>query len=57
MPVVGAMVALSIFFVFRPDHRSSGIQPPHQTLATTVCEALPETDLIFPACRACSIAI
>jgi hypothetical protein len=47
MLVAGAMVALSIFFVFRPHHSSSGIQPPHQ-LAATACEAPPETGAMPP---------
>jgi hypothetical protein len=30
MLVAGAMIALSILFVFRPHRPSTGIQPPHQ---------------------------
>jgi hypothetical protein len=44
MLVAGAMVALSIFFVFRP-HRP--IQPPHQ-LAATACQTRPETSTVPP---------
>jgi hypothetical protein len=29
MLVAGAMVALSMFFVFRLHHPSNGLQPPH----------------------------
>jgi hypothetical protein len=47
MLVAGAMVALSIFFVFRPHRPFSGIQLPHQ-LAAKVCEAPPETGVIPP---------
>ena len=45
MLVAGAMVALSIFFVFRPP-QPSRIQPPHPTLAATGCAAHPETSAI-----------
>jgi hypothetical protein len=48
MLVAGAMVALSIFFVFRPHRPLSGIQPPHHTLAGTGCVAPPETSAIPP---------
>jgi hypothetical protein len=44
--VAGAMVALSIFFVFRPHHPLGGIQPPQETLATTGCVDHPETSAI-----------
>jgi hypothetical protein len=40
------MVALSIFFIFRPHHPLSGIQPPHQTLTGMGCVAPPESGLI-----------
>ena len=45
MLVAGAMVALSMVFVFRLHHPSSGIQPPHR-LAATACEHPPETALV-----------
>ena len=48
MFAAGAMVALSIFFVFRPHHPLNGIQPPHQTLAGTGCVAPPETNAMPP---------
>ncbi len=48
----GAMVALSIFFVFRPHHPLSGIQPPRQALAATGCVDRPETSAI-PAEYSC----
>jgi hypothetical protein len=47
MLVAGAMIALSIFFVFRPHRPSTGIQPPHQ-LAVTTCEASPEAVAMPP---------
>jgi len=48
MFAAGAMVALSILFVFRPHHPLSGIQPPRQTLAGTGCVAPPETSAMPP---------
>jgi len=45
MLAAGAMVALSIFFVFRPQHPLNGIQTPRQALAGTSCVAAPETGL------------
>jgi hypothetical protein len=39
----GALVALSIFLVFRPHQQLEGIQPPLGTLAATECVAHPET--------------
>jgi hypothetical protein len=45
--VAGAMVALSMVFVFRLHHPSSGIQPQHR-LAATTCEAPSETDAMPP---------
>jgi hypothetical protein len=46
--VVGAMVALSLFFVFRPHQALDGMQPPHGTLISTECVAHPETSAIPP---------
>jgi len=40
------MVALSIFFVFRPYQPPSRIQPPHGTLAATDCVAYPDPTAI-----------
>jgi hypothetical protein len=37
-----AMVALSIFFVFRPHQQLDGFQPPLGTLAAAECVAHPE---------------
>jgi hypothetical protein len=51
MMVAGAMVALSIFFIFRPL-QPRRIQPPHPTLAATECAAHPETSAI-PAEYSC----
>jgi hypothetical protein len=48
MLAVGAMVALSIFFVFRPHQPLNGIQPPLGTLVATECAAYPETGAIPP---------
>ena len=48
MFAAGVMVALSIFFVFRPHHPLSGIKPPHQTLAGSGCVAPPETNAMPP---------
>ncbi len=45
---VGTMVALSIFFAFRPHQHLSGIQPPLGTLVATECIAHPETGAIPP---------
>jgi hypothetical protein len=44
--VAWAMVALSIFFVFRPRQPLNGIQPPLGTLAAAECVAHPETGAI-----------
>jgi hypothetical protein len=44
--VAWAMVALSIFFVFRPLQPASRIQPPLGTLTATECVAHPETSAI-----------
>ena len=44
----GAMVALSILFVFRPYQAPSRIQPPHGTLAATECVAYPDPSAIPP---------
>jgi len=52
MFAAGAIVALSIFFVFRPHHPLSGIQPPRQALAATGCVDRPETSAI-PAEYSC----
>ena len=41
MLVAGAMVAMSVFFVFRPL-QPSRIQPSHPTPAATRCAARPE---------------
>ena len=46
MFAAGAMVALSMFFVFRPHQPLSGIQTPRQALAGTPCVAPPETGLV-----------
>ena len=51
MLVAEAMIALSIFFVFRPHRSFTGIQPPHQ-LAVTTCEASPEA-VTMPPKRGC----
>jgi hypothetical protein len=48
MFAAGAMVALSLFFVFRPHHPLSGMQPPHQTLSGPSCDAPPETGVMPP---------
>ena len=47
MLVAGAMVAPSIFFVFRPL-QPSRIQPAHPTLAARGCAAHPETRCLVP---------
>jgi hypothetical protein len=47
MLVAGAMIALAIFFVFRPHRLSDRIQPPHQ-LAVTACENPPEAVVMPP---------
>jgi hypothetical protein len=44
----GAMVALSIFFVFRPHQPLNGMQPPLGALVATECVAHPETAAIPP---------
>jgi hypothetical protein len=51
MLIAGAMVALSIFFVFRPYH-SLNQQPLHQTPASTDCIDRPATGSI-PAEYSC----
>ena len=47
MLVAGAMIAPSIFFVFRPHRPSTEIQLAHR-LAGTACEAPPETVAMPP---------
>ncbi len=46
--VAGALVALSIFFVFRPHQPLNGMQPPLGALVATQCVAHPETGAIPP---------
>jgi hypothetical protein len=46
MLVAWAMVALSIFFVFRPHQPASRLQPPLETLVDTQCIAYPEPGAI-----------
>jgi hypothetical protein len=48
MLAVGAMVALSMFFVFRPHQPLSGMQPPLGTLVAAECVAQPETSEMPP---------
>jgi hypothetical protein len=50
--VAGVMIALSIFFVFRPHHPLGEIQPLQETLAATGCVDRPETSAI-PAEYSC----
>jgi hypothetical protein len=44
--LAGVMVALSMFFVFRPHHPLGGIELPQGTLAATGCVDRPETSAI-----------
>jgi hypothetical protein len=48
MLAVWAMMALSIFFAFRPHQHLNGIQPPLGALVATECVAYPETGTIPP---------
>ena len=42
----GAMVALSVFFVFRPHQDDRGIMPRYGGLIGNQCAAAPDSDLI-----------
>jgi hypothetical protein len=46
---VGAMIALSVFFVFRPPHYSDKmVKPPSTELIEDQCAATPDRGLIPP---------
>jgi hypothetical protein len=50
--VAWVLVALSIFFVFRPQQPLNRLQPPHKMLSAKPCGAHPETSSI-PAEYSC----
>jgi hypothetical protein len=50
--VAWVLVALSIFFVFRPQQPLNRLQPPHKMLSAAPCGAHPDTSAI-PAEYSC----